>query len=114
MRRRWRVSALEAVKLLHTMIWAFMAGCIVGLPLVALIDRFDWAVALTLVVLIECGVLALNKGRCPLTAVAARYTDDRADNFDIYLPRWLARHNKVIFGSLFAGGEMAVLWRWLG
>jgi hypothetical protein len=23
---------------------------------------------------------------------------DRADNFDIYLPVWLARHNKVIFG----------------
>jgi hypothetical protein len=33
--------------------------------------------------------------------VAARYTDDRRDNFDIYLPLWLARHNKLIFGWLF-------------
>jgi hypothetical protein len=29
--------------------------------------------------------------RCPLTGIAARYTDDRRDNFDIYLPPWLAR-----------------------
>jgi hypothetical protein len=60
----------------------------------------------------ECGVLALNRGRCPLTDVAAQYTDDRAPNFDIYLPVWLARYNKHIFGTLFAAGELFVLWRW--
>ena len=40
----------------------------------------------------------------PLTAVAARYTDDRRANFDIYLPEWLARYNKQIFGPLYAMG----------
>ena len=49
-------------------------------------------------------VLIANGGRCPLTAVAARYTVDRRDNFDIYLPEWLARHNKLIFGSIYPGG----------
>ncbi|MBB1092471.1 hypothetical protein HUU61_14375 [Rhodopseudomonas palustris] len=44
--------------------------------------------------------------RCPLTAVAARYTDERADNFDIYLPIWLARHNRLIFGTLFAATQL--------
>jgi hypothetical protein len=44
--------------------------------------------------------------------MAARYTDDRADNFDIYLPLWLARYNKHIFGFLFVVGELVVLWRW--
>jgi hypothetical protein len=48
-----------------------------------------------------------------LTNWAARFTDDRADNFDIYLPNWLARYNKVIFGTLFAVNELIVLWRWL-
>jgi hypothetical protein len=62
----------------------------------------------------ECGVLALNRGRCPLTGLAARYTDDRADNFDIYLPAFIARHNKVIFGTLFVFGVAVLLWRWVG
>jgi hypothetical protein len=45
-------------------------------------------------------VLIAKGGRCPLTAVAVRYTVDRRDNFDIYLPEWLARRNKPIFGSI--------------
>jgi len=69
---------------------------------------------LTGVVLVEILVLALNGWQCPLTGLAARYTDDRSENFDIYVPAWLARHNKLIFGSLFvAGGAIAVL-RWRG
>ena len=104
---------LVAIRLLHTIICAFFAGCIVALPLAAFWGRLDWAVALILVVLVECGVLAVNRGRCPLTAVAARYTDRRADNFDIYLPVFIARHNKVIFGSLFVFGVLVMLWRWV-
>jgi hypothetical protein len=48
------------------------------------------------------------------TDVAARYTDDRRDNFDIYLPLWLARYNKLIFGWLFAGILLFtfLLWFW--
>jgi hypothetical protein len=33
--------------------------------------------------------------------LAARCTDERARNFDVYLPNWLASHNKAIFGMLF-------------
>jgi hypothetical protein len=47
-----------------------------------------------------------------LTGVAARYTDERTANFDIYLPLWLARYNKTIFGALFVGGGLFVLARW--
>jgi len=42
--------------------------------------------------------------RCPLTGIAAQYNNDRRDNFDIFLPEWLARHNKVIFGALYVVG----------
>lgn len=111
---RSRVPVLTAIKLLHTAIWAFFAGCILVLPVSALANRFDWALAATVLVLAECGVLALNRGRCPLTDLAARYTNDRAENFDIYLPHWLAQHNKKVFGTLFIAGELFVLWRWLG
>jgi hypothetical protein len=106
-------SALTAVKLLHSAVWAVFAGSILVLPVTAFMRRFDWAVALTVLVLVECLVLAWNKGRCPLTDLAARYTEARPDNFDIYLPNWLARHNKRIFGTLFVVLELIVLWRWL-
>jgi hypothetical protein len=75
--------------------------------------QFLWAAALTGLVLVECAVLAVNRGRCPLTDLAARYTDEPTDSFDIYLPLWLARRNKTIFGTLFAVGEFFVLGRWL-
>jgi len=97
-----RSTKLVAVKLLHTAIWAFFVACIVGVPIAGACGQFRRAGILVFIVLIECAVIALNKGRCPLTDVAARYTQERADNFDIYLPLWLARHNKQVFGTLFA------------
>lgn len=111
--RSQRVNTLVAIKLLHTAVWALLAGCILALPITALLHRFDWAIILTVIIVVECAVLALNKGRCPLTNLAARFTEDRADNFDIYLPNWVARHNKAIFGTLFVVNELIVLWFWL-
>jgi hypothetical protein len=52
-------------------------------------------------VLFEVLILAFNKFKCPLTGIAARYTSDRKDNFDIYLPLWLTRYNKEIFSALY-------------
>jgi hypothetical protein len=104
-----RIPVLAGIKLFHTAIWLFFAGCIVAIPFAG--ARF--AAVLTGLVLVECMVLAMNRGRCPLTDLAGRHTEDRRDNFDIYLPLWLARHNKTIFGTLFAIGELLVLGRWL-
>lgn len=104
---------LRAVKLLHTAVWAFFAGCIIGIPLASLRGEHVWAGVLGMVVLAECGVLAFNGGRCPLTDLAARYTSRREDNFDIYLPRWLARHNKMLFGALYLGSLVFAVWRWM-
>ena len=57
-------------------------------------------------------ILVINGWRCPLTSLAARFTDERHDNFDIYLPEWLARHNKLIFGVLFCMGIVFAGSRW--
>jgi hypothetical protein len=48
-----------------------------------------------------------------LTVLAARFTPERVDNFDIYLPTWLARYNKRIFGTLFIVSELFMAWRWI-
>lgn len=104
---------LVAIKLLHTVVWAFFAACVVAIPVAALSGRIQMGALLASVVLAEVVVLALNRWTCPLTPIASRYTADRRDNFDIYLPEWLARHNKTIFGSLYALGLATLLYTWL-
>lgn len=104
--------ALRAIKVAHTLVWAFFAGCIVALPIFAWRREFTVSFTLMAVVGIEVVVLLLNGLKCPLTGVVARYTDDRQDNFDIYLPLWIARHNKQVFGTLFFAGVLYTLWAW--
>ncbi|KAF1722974.1 hypothetical protein [Pseudoxanthomonas wuyuanensis] len=103
---------LAAIKAFHTLVWAFFAGCILAIPFAVYFTRLRMAGVLIAIVLVEVMVIAFNRGRCPLTAVAARYTQDRADNFDIFLPVWLARYNKAIFGSLFVGALVYTLIVW--
>jgi hypothetical protein len=105
---------LAAVKLVHTIVWAAFAGCILAIPVAAWHGDFRIAAWLVAIVAVEVAILVLNGLRCPLTAVAARYTDDRRDNFDIYLPEWLARHNKGIFGILYLAGTAYAAIRWSG
>lgn len=105
---------LRTIKAIHTLVWAFFASCILALPIVAWRGDFHLAAMLIGFVLIEVAVLAANGMRCPLTAVAARFTDERRYNFDIYLPLWLARYNKLIFGWLFVAGLAITLARWAG
>jgi hypothetical protein len=101
------------VRWIHTIVWAFFAGAVLAIPVVAWQRRFAPMLWLTGIVLVEVVILAFNRFSCPLTAVAARYTEDRQPNFDIYLPTWLARYNKEIFGSIFVAGLVLGLIRWL-
>lgn len=105
-------AALARIKLLHTVVWVFFVACIALIPLAAFAGRFIWVAVFSALVWLECAVLAVNRGRCPLTDVAARHTGERQANFDIYLPERLARHNKLIFGALFLLGQIYALWSW--
>ncbi len=105
-------GTLRAIKLLHTLVWFFFVACIVAIPVSAASGRFSAAVGFIAIVLIEVLVLAFNRCRCPLTLVAERHTGDRSDNFDIYLPEWLARHNQVIFGLLYLFGVLFTIAEW--
>ena len=107
------MTTLTGIRILHTIIWAFFVGCIVAAPVAALGRRFRLGAMLSAIVWFECALLGLNGGRCPLTDVAGKLTTERADNFDIYLPLWLARYNKLIFGSLFLAGELLLVACWL-
>ncbi|MGC4054039.1 MAG: hypothetical protein QM757_33560 [Paludibaculum sp.] len=101
------------MKLLHSAVWLFFVLCIAAIPIAGVLRQFAWAACFFGLVLLECAVLAANRGRCPLTDLASRFTPDRAENFDIYLPLWLARHNKTIFGALFLAGSLFTAWVWI-
>jgi len=106
------VRRLVAIKAVHTAVWAFFVACILAIWLFALRGEYAPAALSIGIVLVEVLVLMLNGWQCPLTAVAARYTSDRHDNFDIYLPQWLARHTKPIFGTLYLVGIALTLAKW--
>jgi xanthine/uracil permease len=104
---------LVAIKVLHTIVWALFVACILGIFVAARAGRFGVALVLIAVVLGEVLVLVLNRMRCPLTDVAGRYTDERVENFDIYLPRFVAKYNQEIFGALYLAGIAYTLIAWL-
>ncbi|MDH3223814.1 MAG: hypothetical protein OEO23_08860 [Gemmatimonadota bacterium] len=93
--------------------WAFFVLCILAIPVFGWRGHLFGASILAGIVFVEVVILAFNEWRCPLTPIAARYTANRGDNFDIFLPEWLARYNKEIFGMLYFGGLIVVLYRWL-
>ncbi|MBP7408662.1 MAG: hypothetical protein KA941_07895 [Flavobacteriales bacterium] len=103
---------LIAIKLLHTAVWVFFNVVIFYLLYAVLtgsIDRWVW-VGLGLVAL-EVMVLLLFRMACPLTVVARRYSASQAPNFDIYLPEWLARYNKPIYGAIMLVVIVGLVWR---
>lgn len=104
---------LRAIKVIHTVVWAIFASAIVAIPITAWLGAFQSAFILIGIVSAECVVLMLNGMKCPLTSMTARYTENRADNFDIYLPLWLARYNREIFGPLFVAGIVFLVVCWL-
>ena len=103
---------LRAIKAAHTVIWAFFAACILAIPVASWLGHFRTSAWLAAIVCVEVVVLLFNSWSYPLTAIAARYTTDRNANFDIYLPEWLARHNKSIFGSLYVAGVAFTIVQW--
>lgn len=107
-------TRLRQVRMLHTVVWAFFASCVFGILFAAARRELGVAAVLIGLVALESLVLAFNHWRCPLTDVAARYTTARQDNFDIFLPLWLARYNKQIFGALYVIGIVWTALVWLG
>ena len=106
------LRSLRAVKLFHTAVWAFFAASILAIPVLTAAARFGLALVFVAVVAVEVAVLLGNGMRCPLTDVAARYAPEDRANFDIYLPEWLARHNKRIFGTLYLLATAYLLLAW--
>jgi hypothetical protein len=105
---------LIAIKIAHTLIWLFFVSAIFYILYSGVsgkINSYTWICIGSIVG--EGIVLALFKMYCPLTVLARRYSDSERDNFDIYLPNWLARHNKIIFTTIYVIAVIIVLIRFV-
>ena len=100
------------IRAVHTIIWFVFSGSILAIPVATYLNRLDIALGLTLFVMIEVIVLVANHMRCPLRDVAGRYTQDRSDGFDIFLPGWLAGHTKQIFTPILIASVLWLAWKW--
>jgi hypothetical protein len=105
---------LVTIKLIHTAIWVFFNVVIFYMLYAVLINKIDkWIwIGLSLIFL-EGVVLLIFKNICPVTLVARKYSSSDRDNFDIYLPEWLARYNKQIYSSIVVLIIIILLVRWL-
>jgi len=109
-----QTQKLLTIKLIHTLIWVFFVVVIFYVMYSGITDNITVYTWISIGLIIGEGmVLLLFKLSCPLTVVARNYSDSRKDNFDIFLPNWLARHNKLIFTSIFVVGFIVVVYRTL-
>jgi len=105
-------SKLIAIKCIHTLIWLIFVFLIFYMLYSAIIDKIDTLTWIAIASVFGEGIILLVfKMVCPLTLVARKYSDSQRDNFDIYLPNWLARHNKIIFSIIFLFGLILVIIR---
>ena len=103
---------LFTLKISHTVIWAifvFMIGYILYTGIRNIVDWFTYLCIA--VVFVEGIVLLIFKWKCPMTIIARRHTDNQEINFDIFLPKIIAKHNKTIFTSLYVIGIIIVFWQ---
>jgi len=108
-------TKLVLIKSTHTLIWALfvsMIGFVLWSGATNNISIYSWLAVGS--VIVEGIVLAIFGGSCPLTIVARKYSNSTKENFDIYLPNWLAKYNKQIFTTLFLIGLILVLIRYFG
>ncbi|MBN8856303.1 MAG: hypothetical protein BGO55_17465 [Sphingobacteriales bacterium 50-39] len=91
-------SKLRIIKILHTAVWLFFNVVIFYMLYAVIMDRIGiWLWIGYGLVILEGLVLLFFNFFCPLTIIARRYSNSDKDNFDIYLPNWLAKYNKLIY-----------------
>jgi len=94
-------TSLIIIKTVHTLIWIFFNIVIFYMLYAVIIGKIDkWLWLGFGLVALEGLVLLVFKFFCPLTIMARQYSDSDRDNFDIYLPNWLARNTKRIYTSI--------------
>ena len=92
---------LQLIKTIHTIIWVFFNVVIFYLLYAVVVDKIDkWVWICLGLILLEGIILIVFKKMCPITLIARKFSNSQQDNFDIYLPNWLAKYNKEIYSII--------------
>lgn len=103
------------LKLAHTIIWLFYVFVICFILYAGIFNKIGvylW-IAVGLVIL-EGNILMTFRGKCPFTILGYKYTYNPETGFDIFLPKWVAKNNKIIFGTIFIIGVLIIIYRLTG
>jgi len=96
------MSKLTSIKIIHTIIWILFNVVIFYLLYAVITNKIDKLVWIGVgIILLEGIVLLFFRTMCPITLIARKYSDSPKDNFDIFLPNWLAKNNKLIYTIIF-------------
>lgn len=105
-------TKLILVKTLHTVIWLFFNVVIFYLLYAVIADKIDiWVWICIGLIVMEAVILLIFKSMCPVTLIAQKYSDSEMANFDIYLPNWLAKYNKLIYSAIVLAAIVILLYR---
>jgi hypothetical protein len=96
-------TKLTLIKIIHTAIWIFFNVVIFYMLYAAIANKLDrWLWIGYGFIALEGLTLLTFKSHCPLNLLARKYSNSTQDNFDIYLPSWLAKYTKLIYTAIFA------------
>jgi hypothetical protein len=92
---------LLIIKIIHTLIWIFFNVVIFYMLYAVIVNKLDnWLWIGYGLCILEGIILLIFRLSCPLTVMARKYSDSSKNNFDIYLPDWLAKYTKLIYTSI--------------
>jgi len=100
------------IKTVHTVTWLVLVTAIFYILYAGIFDRINIFVWLCIgLITVEGIILLIFKGKCPFTVLGYKFTNNHKPGFDIFLPEWLSKNNKLIFTTLFTVGCILVFWR---
>jgi hypothetical protein len=107
-------TKLTIIKTIHTLVWLFFNVVIFYMLYAVIVNKLDiWLWIGYGLFVLEGITLLVFKFFCPLTVIARKYSNSTRANFDIYLPHWLAKYNKLIYTSLLGIISIITIYRLL-
>ena len=105
-------TKLIIIKIIHTLIWLFFNVVIFYMLYAVLVNKIDlWLWIGYGLFVLEGITLWAFRFYCPLTVIARKYSDSQKANFDIYLPHWLAKYNKLIYTCILGVIVLITIYR---
>ncbi|HMQ09220.1 MAG TPA: hypothetical protein PKC31_00785 [Candidatus Nanoperiomorbaceae bacterium] len=93
---------LTMIKTVHTIIYLIMVWAVFYLLYAAINQTYSvWFYLALGLLVIESLVFALSGMKCPLTALAKKYGDNKGYVGDLFIPERFSKYTFRVFGTIF-------------